>query len=151
MRAGTSRNALDHPDFRSALGRAANLYVVHEGADQEYTAAARLEQIVRRQWIGHRVRIESFALIPNAYGQNVPDVLGVLSRGIRGGKLDEDAFARIVAVSVCDGIDHALANRDPDIVLRVIVQTESPSHVVADDLHKIEHFERARELEPHNH
>jgi len=33
----------------------------------------------------------------------------------------------------------------------VIVETDSLSYMVADDLHKIQHFERAGELEPHNH
>src|SRR5438477_3599274 len=147
--AGTaSSNAFDHSDFHPALRGPVNFHVVHEAANQEYAAAARFEQILRRQRIGNRGWIEAFAFIPNPDGQDPAS--GVSSR-IPGRKLDEDVFAGVVAVAMFDGVDDALADRNPDIMPAVIVQTNSASDMVAHDLHKIEHFERAGELEPHNH
>ena len=53
---GVGGTALDHAHFHAALGRAGELHVVHEAADQEYAAAARLQQIFRSQRIGDAPR-----------------------------------------------------------------------------------------------
>ena len=113
-----ARAALDHPDFHAALGRAAKLHVVHEAADQEYAAAARLQQILRRQRIGHACPDRS-PRPDRARGWSVR----TLRRAFAAGKLDEDVLARVVAVAVLDRVDDALADRDADVVLGVIVQT----------------------------
>ena len=47
--ASRAGHALDHADFHAALGRALQLHVVHEVADEEDAAAARLEQVLRRR------------------------------------------------------------------------------------------------------
>ena len=68
-----------------------------------------------------------------------------------GRELDEDMLAGIVAVAVLDRVDDGLADRDADIMLRVVVQPERAPHVIAHHLDEIEHFERAGELEPDHH
>ena len=117
-----------HPDFHPAFGRVDELDVVHEAADQENAATARLQQIFGRQRIGDRRRIESLSLIAD------PDREIDRVRGPFGREFDEDMLAGIVAVPVPDRVDDRLADRDPDIMLRVVVQRERPPHVVADDL-----------------
>ena len=61
--------ALGHADFHTALGHAGELDVVHEAANQEYTAAARLQQVLRRQRIGDQRGIEALTLIADPDGQ----------------------------------------------------------------------------------
>ena len=58
--------ALDHADLHAAFRRALQLDVVHEVADEEDAAAARLQQVFGRQRIGHLFGIEAFALIADA-------------------------------------------------------------------------------------
>ena len=133
-------HALDHADFHAAFRRALQLHVVHEVADEEDAAAARLEQVLRRERVGDRLRIEAFALIADANHQ-----LGLGRR--RRFELDEHALGRVVAVAVLDGVDDRLADRDADPVDRVLVEARCPPDVVADDLHEVEHLEGAGELE----
>src|SRR2546422_4244329 len=45
-------HAFHHADFHPALRRALQLHVVHEIADEENAAAARLEEVFRGQRIG---------------------------------------------------------------------------------------------------
>src|SRR5689334_5806525 len=62
----TRLHALDHPDFHPAFRRALQPHVVHEVADEEDAAAARLEQVLRRERIREVLGIEAFALIAHA-------------------------------------------------------------------------------------
>src|SRR4051794_1939657 len=57
--------ALDHADLHPTPRRALQLHVVHEAADEEDAAAARLQQVLRRQRIRERLRVEARALIPH--------------------------------------------------------------------------------------
>src|SRR5580765_3768724 len=52
---GTGRQLLDHAHFHPALCAALQHDVVHEAAHEKDAAAARLEDVFRGQWIGHRV------------------------------------------------------------------------------------------------
>src|SRR3954468_20564304 len=64
---GTGREFLDHPHFHAALFAAApQHHVVHEAPHEEDAAPARLEEILRRQRIGHVVRIESLPFVEDA-------------------------------------------------------------------------------------
>ena len=68
LRAGglRRRHALDHPDLHAAFGRALQLHVVHEVANQEDAAAARLQQVLGRERIGDFLGIEAVALVADA-------------------------------------------------------------------------------------
>ena len=66
---------------------------------------------------------------------------------VAGLELDEDVLGRVVPVAVLDGVDDRLADRDADPVQRVVVEADVARHVVADDLHEVEHLEGAGELE----
>ena len=63
-------------------------------------------------------------------------------------EVDEHALAGVVLVPVLDGVDDRLADGDADPVNGVVVETDVAADVVADDLHEVEHLERAGELEP---
>src|SRR5262249_15238445 len=88
----TRLDALHHPNLHAAFWRALQLHVVHEVSNEEDAAAARLEQILRREWIGDRLGVEAFALIAHADQE-------LRRLGPIGLELDEDALRRVVAVS----------------------------------------------------
>src|SRR5581483_7451694 len=60
--------ALDHHHFHAALRRALQHHLVHEAAHEEDAAPARLEQVLRRERIGQRGRIEAAALVAHLDG-----------------------------------------------------------------------------------
>ena len=62
-------------------------------------------------------------------------------------ELDVHALVLVVAVAVLDGVDDRLADGDADPVQRVVVEPDMPADVIADDLHEVEHLERAAEIE----
>src|SRR3989442_14507429 len=145
LRVGVGRlHALGHADFHPALRRALELNVVHEVADEKNAAAAGLEEVLRIERVGEGLRIETLSLIAHANQQ-----AGRFGRR-RCLELDEDTLGRVVAIAVLDGVDHRLADRDADPMDRVVVQADTPPHVVAHHLHEIEHLERAGEFEPNN-
>src|SRR5439155_6006915 len=135
-------DALGHADFHPAFRRALQLDVVHEVADQEDAAAARLEEVLGRQRIGDRLRLEAFALIADANHQLRA------GRGRRRLEIDEDVLARVVAVAVLDGVDDRLADRNADPVRRILVEADAARDVIAHNLHEVEHLERTGEFEP---
>jgi hypothetical protein len=57
------------------------------------------------------------------------------------------ALALIMPVPVLDGVDDGLAHGDVDPVPGVFVQACHARNLIADDLHEIEHLERAMEVE----
>src|SRR5260370_35605651 len=63
------RHALQHLDLHPALRRAPEPDVVHEVANEKDAAAARLEEVLRRQGIGNFLGLEAFALGPAANHQ----------------------------------------------------------------------------------
>src|SRR3954462_8527148 len=74
----TRQHALDHLDLHAAFGRALQVNGIHEIADQEDAAAARLQEILRRQRIRNLRRLEALALIAHLDRQlgNVVGYLG---------------------------------------------------------------------------
>ncbi len=62
-------------------------------------------------------------------------------------ELDVHTLARVVAVAVLDRVDHRFAHGDADPVQRLVVEARQPADVIADDLHEVEHVERAVEVE----
>src|SRR3954468_11078692 len=66
---GTIHQFLDHPHFHAAVDRAAQHDIVHEAAHEEDAAAAGLEHVLRCEWIGHLLRIESFTLVEHAHDE----------------------------------------------------------------------------------
>ena len=53
----------------------------------------------------------------------------------------------VVAVAVLDGVDDRFANRHADPVDRVLVEPARAADVIGDDLHEVQHLDRAREFE----
>src|SRR6185369_311253 len=104
------RQLLHHADFHPALGRAIELDVVHEAAHEEDAAAARFENVFRRERIRDVLRLEALALIGHA-----DDELGRALDG-RERELDRDGFAGMLAVAVLDGVDDRFAHRDANPV-----------------------------------
>jgi hypothetical protein len=41
---------------------------------------------------------------------------------------------------VLDGVDHRFANRDPDPMKGIVIESGQPSEVIACHLHEVEHF-----------
>src|SRR4029450_12418439 len=66
---GRGLNALHHPDFHAAFRRPLQLHVVHEVADQEDAAAARLEEVLGIERVRDRLGVEPFALVAHANQQ----------------------------------------------------------------------------------
>src|SRR5262245_4360128 len=107
---------LHHAHFHPAFAAAVQGDVVHEAAHEEDAAAARLEQILRRERIGDHLRIESFALIEHAHDQ-------LERRRLRGEReLDGHELRGMLAVAVFDRVDDGLANGDANPVHRVFVE-----------------------------
>ncbi len=134
-------HALDHADFHAAFGDALQLHVVHEIANEEDAAAARFQQILRREGIRHFFGFEAFTLIADADAQFGNEVGG------RGFEFDEDVFRGVVPVAVFDRVDDRFANGDADPVERIVVEADAAAHVIADDLHEVHHLEDAVEFE----
>src|SRR5262245_9656890 len=65
----TSGQLLDHAHFHTPFRRAPERHVVHEAAHEEDAAAARLEQVLRRQRIGDLLGVEAFTLVQNPNDQ----------------------------------------------------------------------------------
>ena len=63
-------------------------------------------------------------------------------------ELDEDPFAGVVLVSGRDGGYDRLPDGHAHPVHRIVIETHVPADMVADDLHQVEHLERAGELQP---
>jgi 3-phosphoshikimate 1-carboxyvinyltransferase len=133
-------DALHHPDFHATLRCALQLNDIHEVADEEDAAAARFEEILWCQRVSQVCGIESFALVPNADGQ--------FRDPLNGFEFDEDVLVFIVPVSVFDGVDDRLANGHAHPVSGIVVQPDAARHVIAHNLHEIQHVEGAGELEP---
>src|SRR4029450_11053304 len=60
----TRLHALHHPDLHPAFRRALQPHIVHEVADEEDAAAARLEEVLGRKRIRHLLGIEDLPLLP---------------------------------------------------------------------------------------
>src|SRR6266545_5210630 len=136
----TGRQLLHHADFHAPLGRAIELDVVHEVAHEKDAAAARLEDVLRRERVGHFSGLESLALIRDA-----DDELGGSLDG-RERKLDRHDLVGMLAVAVLDRVDDRLADGDADPVDGVFVEGGELSHSIAEDLHEVHHVEQARDL-----
>ena len=115
--------------------------VVHEVANQEDAAAAGLEDVFGRERVGDFFGLEALALVFDADHELVG------GRRRHRAELDEHALVRIVLVAVLDGVDDRLADRDADPVQLILVEAGRLADVIADDLHEVEHVERAAELE----
>jgi hypothetical protein len=63
-------------------------------------------------------------------------------------ELDEHVLVRVAAVTVLDGVDHRLADRDAHPMERILVESDTARQVIAHHLDKVQHLERAGELEP---
>ena len=114
---------------------------VHEVANEEDPAAARLEDVFGRQRIGHFFRHEPLALVFDANHELVG------RRRRHRAELDDDALVRIVLVAMLDRVDHRLAHRDADPVQLIFVEARRLADVIGDDLHEIEHVEGAEEFD----
>src|SRR5579859_2923969 len=104
------------------------VYLIHERADDEDAAAGAAQQVFRRQRIGKRLRIESFALVGNDKYQ----VLAVVFE--RGG----DLLARVVFISVEHGVYGSFTHRHSDVEARVFVQAGLLGNFVRDGLNLVD-------------
>src|SRR5688572_26432800 len=139
----TRREVLDHAHFHASLGGPPEAHIVHEAAHEEDAATARFQQVLGRERVGDLLRVESFALIEH------PDdeLRGVRCRRER--ELDGHHLLVVLAVAVLDGVDHRLADRDPDPVDRVLVEAGHLAETVADDLDEVQHLEVTVDLQHH--
>ena len=62
-------------------------------------------------------------------------------------EFDGHQLGRVAPVAVLDGVDDRFADRHADPMLRILVEAEVPSELVADRLDQIDHLEQARELQ----
>ena len=138
-------DALHHADFHAAFGRALQLHVVHEVADEEDAAAARLQEVLRRERVGDCLRDRSRRPVADADASAPGTSPFVRSRTRR-----TRACAVSLLVAVLDRVDHRFADRDAHPVHRVLVEADAARDVVADHLDEIQHLERAGELEPND-
>src|SRR5258706_12216208 len=58
--------ALGHANLHAAFGGAAEFHAVHEIADKDDAAAARLEQVFGGERVGHFLRLEALAFVADA-------------------------------------------------------------------------------------
>src|SRR6266542_2366600 len=65
----TGRQLLGHAHFHAASGGPLQHDVVHEAAHEEDAAAARLENVFRRERIGDFLRFEALALVDHAHNE----------------------------------------------------------------------------------
>ena len=139
----TGRQLLDHPHFHAAVDGAPQRDVVHEAAHEEDAAAARFQEVLRRQGIGHFVRLESLPLVHHPDDQ----LAGLGRRGE--GELDGHQLFGMLAVAMLDGVDHRFPHGHADPVDAVFVHARHLSDVVADHLDEIQHVEIAVDLDPY--
>ena len=85
-------------------------HVVHEAAHEEDAAPAGLEEVLGRQRIGDRLRVEPLALVAHADRQ-----FASASRPAARNSTNT-CLRRVVPVPVLDRVDHRLANGDADPV-----------------------------------
>src|SRR5688500_10580927 len=117
-------------------------HVVHEAAHEEDAPAARLEHVFGSQRIGEGFRFEAFALIANAH-----DEFG-WGLAWRKREFDRHELARLFMVAVLDGVDDRLADGHTHPMRRVLVEPGDRGEPIADELHDVEHVERAVHPEP---
>ena len=134
-------DALDHHHFHAALRCPLQHHLVHEGANDEDAATARLEHVLRRKRIRNALRVKARSLVANPDGDARGS--GIAQRR----ELDVDMLLLVVAVAMLDGVDHRFANGDADPVQRVLIESGQPSEVIACHLHEVEHFVRAVKLQ----
>src|SRR5688572_19977868 len=130
-------HALHHTHFHAAFGSALEDQLVHEAANHEDTAAAALEQVLGRQTVFDGRRVKTSALVAHT-DRNAGAFFPIELH-----ELDMHALAAVVAVAVLDCVDHRLAYRDSHGVKCVVIEPDSPGHVVADNLDEIEHVQVA--------
>ena len=132
---------LDHDDLHAALRRALQDHFVHEAADQEDAAPARLQQVLGRQWIGDRLGSKPG---PSSRTRMTMPEGRPASSGVNS---TCTLFVLVALVAMLDGIDDRLAHGDADPVQRLVVEPGEPPEMVARDLDEIEHLEGAVEIE----
>src|ERR1041384_7532738 len=94
-----------------------HLELVHERADQENAPTRGAHQIFRRQRIRQLLKTETRAFVGDSY-REPPGT---------GSHRNPDLFLAAVPVAVHYGVDHRLANREPDLHELVFTDTGSLS------------------------
>src|SRR5262249_28582907 len=125
---GGTLHALHHADLHAAFLCALQLNIVHEVADEENAAAARLQEILGIERVGDRLGIEAFALIADLDRQ-----LGNI--GARRLEFDEDVLGGVALVAVLDGVDDRFADGHADPVEGIVVEAHAAAPLLAHALH----------------
>ena len=124
-------------------GARCELHVVHEAADEEDAAAAGLQQVFGRQRIGDVLGVEALALVAHADASARRRPRPTRSSNSTNTCLPASFRLPCLMALMTDS---RIGDADP--VQRVLVEPDVAADVVADDLHEVQHLERAGELEP---
>lgn len=135
--AGLGVHPLHHPDDGAAPRRERVRDLVHELPHEEDPAPVGLQQVLLGQRIGNRGGIEPRALVLHA------DLERVRLRR----EHDGDAPGLVPLVAVLDGVHHALADGDAQVVRRVVVEAAQFRGAGEDRLHHLDHVETAGDVE----
>ena len=111
------------------------VYLIHEGTNEEDAAAGSAQKILRRQRVGERVRVQSFALVGDANHQRFAGIF-------KGGG---DALFGIVGVAVEHSVDRCFPDRHGDAKDLVFVDAGFLGHLFGGLLNFIDAVQRGLE------
>ena len=134
---GDPGSSFHHPDDGAALRREGVGHLVHELAHEEDAAAVGLQQVLRRERVGHRRRVEALALVAHLD----------LERAVVDRELDVHALRLVLLVAVLDGVHDGLADRHRHVVDRFLVEAHEGAALGEDGLHHVQHLEAAGDVE----